>query len=80
MIVSCLLSFAILPHGITWLHGLAAYTIYAVIGGIKDARAGNIESHKQKMLYPYIGTLVAMFFAFYADGRLLNTWLFSFFK
>lgn len=77
MIVSSLLSFGIFSPkgGLSWLHGLAAYTIYSIIMGIKDAREGNLTSHKRRMTGPYIGACIAMIFALSGEGRLLNAWI-----
>lgn len=81
MIVSCLLSFGIRgPDGrLNWLHGLAAFTIYSVIDAVRKIRKGDLMAHRHGMIGPYIGVVIAMFFAFYAEHRLLGSWLRSLF-
>ncbi|WP_040160125.1 DUF2306 domain-containing protein [Nigerium massiliense] len=63
MLVTCLTSFAIHPHGFSWLHGLALFTLASVTAGIVAIRRGNVRSHRANMTGSYIGTAVAFAFA-----------------
>ncbi len=64
MLISCLLSFGITHDGgLSWLHGLAAFTIYSIIRGVLYIRAGNIKAHRSSMIGPYIGTVIAFIYA-----------------
>ncbi len=77
MIVSCLTSFGIRHHGsFSWLHGLAAWTIFCMAAGTWHIRKNNILKHKRYMIGSYIGTVIAFIFAL-QPGRLLGTWLFG---
>lgn len=81
MLVSSTLSFGILsplntPHtwlGMSWLHGLAAFTIYSVIKGWRAAIRRDFNTHKRAMVESFIGSCIAFVFAL-SPGRLLGEW------
>lgn len=50
-------------EGFSWLHGLAAFTIYNVIQGVRAAKAKEIRSHQGNMFFAYLASLVAFVFA-----------------
>lgn len=74
MIVSCLASFAIHPRGFSWLHGLAAFTIFSVVRGINYARMGNLKGHQRSFIGSYCGALIAFVFAL-RPQRILGAWV-----
>lgn len=75
MLISSALSFGIRSNGhFSWLHGLAAYTLYSVIRGILSARKKDFARHKRFMIGSYIGSAVAFLFTLHPE-RILGKWL-----
>lgn len=77
MVLGSLLSFGIqMGGGLSWLHGLAVYTIYAVVRGLIAARKHDYRAHRANMIGSYLGLFVAFVFAL-RPGRLLGYLLWS---
>lgn len=77
MVTSCLASFGIHhAKSFSWLHGLAAWTIFCMLAGTYHIRKKNVSKHKKYMVGSYLGTIIAFIFAL-RPGRLLNLWLFG---
>lgn len=71
MLITCVSSFGIRPHGFSWLHGLAVFTLVSVTLGVVNIRRRNVGGHRANMLGSYVGTLVAFGFATLAPNRLI---------
>lgn len=71
MLVTCISSFGIRPHGFSWLHGLAVFTLLSVAVGILNIRRRNVTGHRANMAGAYLGTLVAFGFATLLPDRLI---------
>ena len=69
MVLTCLTSFGIYPDGFSWLHGLAAYTLFSVGAGIWSVLHGNRIAHRYNMIGAYLGTLIAFGFAAFIPSR-----------
>jgi len=69
MVLTCATSFGIYPDGFTWLHGLAAYTLFSVGAGVWSILHGNRIAHRYNMIGAYIGTAVAFAFAAFIPSR-----------
>lgn len=77
MLLSSALSFGIQTNGhLSWLHGLAAYTIFAVLSGIQSAKKQNFKRHKRAMIGSYIGSVVAFIFTLRPE-RVLGRFFFG---
>ena len=75
MIIGSLLSFGIRTDGhFTWLHGLAAYTVLAVLLGIRSARRMNFKDHQRQMVGSYLGSAIAFLFTLHPE-RILGKWV-----
>ncbi len=72
MVFTCLSSFGIRPHGFSWLHGLAAFTLLTLTVGIVYIRRGDAPGHRAMMRGTYVGTLIAFGFAALAPNRLIS--------
>lgn len=71
MVVNCVTSFFIHPQGLTWLHGLAVFTLFSVGLAIWGITHGNVAMHRRNMLGCYLGTLVAFGFAVGVPTRVI---------
>lgn len=71
MVLTCLSSFGIHPHGFSWLHGLALFTLGSIALGVVNIRHRNVRGHRANMIGSYAGTLVAFGFAALAPNRLI---------
>lgn len=79
IVTSSLLSFGIQHSGgLSWLHGLSAYTIYAVAMGVRAARRGDVCNHRANMIGSYLGASIAFAFALH-PSRLVGKWVASWF-
>ena len=79
MIVSCLLTFGITHNGsYSWLHGLAVFTLYQIIHGIRAIRKKDIRIHQRAMIGSYLGALIAFIFASITPNRLISNWILNF--
>lgn len=71
MLTTCFSSFGIHPHGFSWLHGLAIFTIVTstlgVVGAVRHIR----QLHRNNMIGSYLGTSVAFLFAAFMPNRLI---------
>lgn len=75
MIIGSLLSFGIQHNGgFSWLHGLAAFTIFSVGKAVYSIRKGNLKDHQRNMIGSYIGSFIAAIFALHPE-RLLGLWM-----
>lgn len=72
MVLTCLSSFGIRPHGLSWLHGLATFTLVMLAVGVVYIRRGDVTGHRATMIGTYIGTLIAFGFAALAPNRLIS--------
>lgn len=72
ILVTCLSSFGIHPHGFSWLHGLAVFTLISVTIGVVAIRRRNVVAHRANMMGSYIGTLIAFGFAVFLPDRLVS--------
>jgi uncharacterized membrane protein len=63
MIVACLSSFGLTRGGLSWLHGLAAFTLFAVFRGLWFARTKRITRHRIAMTGAFVGTVFAFCYA-----------------
>lgn len=71
MLGVCVTSFFIHPHGFSWLHGLAIWTLFSISMAIWRILAGDVRGHRAWMVGTYLGTLVAFGFAIATPGRLM---------
>ncbi|GAB96768.1 putative membrane protein [Kineosphaera limosa] len=71
MAITCVSAFGIRPDGLTWLHGLAAFTLLSIAVGIVNIRRRNVRGHRANMVGAYFGTLIAFGFAALAPDRLI---------
>lgn len=69
MALTCVSSFWIRPHGFSWLHGLAAFTLFSVTAGVVAIRRGDVRAHRGHMRGSYAGTVVAFLFAAFLPDR-----------
>lgn len=63
MVLTCTSSFAIMPDGFTWLHGLSIFTLFSVTVGWFHARRRAWRAHAGWMIGAYTGTAIAFVFA-----------------
>jgi uncharacterized membrane protein len=78
MIASCLFSFGVQSEGrLTWLHGLATFTIFSVIRAIIAIRNGQLKIHQRAMWGSYIGAATAFIFAAAIPNRLIGGWIYG---
>lgn len=71
MLVVCTSSFAIMPDGFSWLHGLSIWTLLCLVIAIVSIRRGSVEMHRGFMVGSYLGTLTAFAFAALVPTRLI---------
>lgn len=71
MALTCLTSFAIMHDGLSWLHGLALFTLISIGLGVSNARRGRIRAHVFNMIGSYLGTLIAFVFAVLVPTRVI---------
>lgn len=71
MIVVCTTSFFIHPHGFSWLHALAVWTLFAISMGFWRIRSGDVRGHRAWMIGTWLGTVIAFAFAVLTPARLL---------
>lgn len=71
----CLTSFGIHPHGFTWLHGLALWTLLCMVLGVMGIVHGQVHLHRGMMVGSYVGTVIAFLFATVIPERLIPTML-----
>ncbi len=75
MVTASLLSFGIMFQGRpSWLHGLAAFTIFSVWRGVRAAKRRDLRAHKGNMIGSYAGTVAAFIFAL-MPGRMAGDWV-----
>ncbi len=75
MLTASLLSFGVMHNGRpSWLHGLAAFTIFSVVRGIRAAKRRDLRAHQGNMIGSYIGTVAAFVFAL-TPGRMAGDWI-----
>lgn len=72
MVLNCVTSFFIHPHGLTWLHGLAAFTLFSVGLAMWGILHGDVRMHRWNMIGCYLGTLAAFGFAVGAPARAIS--------
>lgn len=66
-------SFAIRgPDGFSWIHGLSAYTLFALGWGVLMARLHRVRHHRSTMVAMYIGALVITGLFTLLPGRLIG--------
>lgn len=71
MLMGCLLSF-----GVTYnVHGLAIFTIYQIIRGLRAIRMKNLRVHKRAMVGSYLGSVAAFLSAAVLPNRMINNWI-----
>jgi uncharacterized membrane protein len=76
MLVGCLLSFGVTYNGsYSWLHGLAIFTIYQIIRGLRAIRLKNLRVHKRAMVGSYLGSVAAFLSAAVLPNRIINNWI-----
>lgn len=76
MLVGCLLSFGITYNGsYSWLHGLAFFSIYQKIKGLRAIRLKNVRVHKRAMVGSYLGSVAAFLSAAVIPNRMINNWI-----
>lgn len=71
MLATCFSSFGIHPHGFSWLHGLAIFTIITSTLGVVGAIRHNRGMHKRNMVGSYLGTCIAFVFASLMPDRMI---------
>lgn len=71
ILITCVTSFGIHPHGFSWLHGLSVFTLVSVSAGVAAIRRGDVAAHRANMTGCYLGTLIAFGFAALAPNRLI---------
>jgi len=72
MITTCTSSFAIMPDGFSWLHGLAIFTLFSVAMGWMHARRHEWQAHAGWMVGAYTGTAIAFVFAAAVPARTIQ--------
>lgn len=72
MVVTCLTSFGIFHGGVSWLHGLSAFTLFSVASGVWAITRGNRPAHRYNMVGSYVGTAIAFGFAAFVPDRRLS--------
>ncbi|AKT50769.1 DUF2306 domain-containing protein [Arsenicicoccus sp. oral taxon 190] len=75
MVVTCLTSFLIHPHGFSWLHGLSLVTLGSLTLGIVGIRRRDVRMHTRNLIGSYLGTVAAFAFAALVPTRLIQTTL-----
>ncbi len=70
MVLTCLSAFGI-GRGLSWLHGLAVFTLCGLTVAVLAIRRGDVRTHRFHMTGAYLGTLVAFGFAIAVPDRLL---------
>ena len=76
MLAGCLLSFGVTYNGsYTWLHGLAIFTIYQIIRGLRAIRLKDLRVHKRAMIGSYLGSVAAFLAASVLPNRMINSWI-----
>ena len=64
MIFAAFVSFGMQSgDGFSWLHGLALFTLYSVIQGIRAAKEKEFRAHQRNMFFAYFSSVVAFVFA-----------------
>ncbi|WP_114853373.1 DUF2306 domain-containing protein [Brachybacterium sp. YJGR34] len=71
MVLVCATSFAIMPDGFSWLHGLSIWTLVCLVLAITAIRRGSVPVHRGFMVGSYLGTLAAFSFAALVPARLI---------
>lgn len=71
MLVVCTSSFAIMPDGFSWLHGLSIWTLVCLVIAIVSIRRGDVPMHRGFMIGSYLGTLTAFGFAALVPTRMI---------
>ncbi|GAA1491081.1 DUF2306 domain-containing protein [Brachybacterium sacelli] len=71
MLLVCTSSFAIMPDGFSWLHGLSIWTLVCLVIAIASIRRGEVAMHRGFMVGSYLGTLAAFTFAALVPTRLI---------
>ncbi len=64
------------PGGLSWIHGLSAFTIISIAFAIVSIRKGKRSAHMSAMIGTFIGLTIAGAFTL-APGRLLGGFLFG---
>lgn len=66
-------SFAIRgPGGFSWIHGLSAFTLVALLWGVTMARLHRVRHHRLTMVSMYIGALLITGLFTLLPGRLIG--------
>jgi hypothetical protein len=84
MVLICISAFFILDRpippsigGISWLHGLAVFTLVMLWRAVSAARRGDIRSHKIGMIMlTLLGIGVPLIVAFSMQGRIMHDMVF----
>jgi uncharacterized membrane protein len=76
------ISFAIRrPEGFSWIHGLSAFTLFALVTGVMAARAHRVKAHRTNMIALYAGALIVTGLFTLLPGRLVGSalwgWVFA---
>jgi uncharacterized membrane protein len=74
MLISCFTSYGICVFngGVSWIHGLSTFTIFALSTAIYSARRGNIALHQKAMSAAFGVAVVSGVMAIIIPGRILN--------
>ena len=60
------------PGGWSWIHGLSAFTLVALVWGVLMARLHRVRHHRGTMIAMYIGALVITGLFTLLPGRLIG--------
>jgi uncharacterized membrane protein len=60
--------------GLSWIHGLSAFTLCSLTLAVWAIRRGRVRLHRRAMLGTFAGLAIAGVFAF-SPGRLLGQWV-----
>jgi len=66
-----------LLFGFSPIHLLIPFTLILLIYGVKNARAGNINTHKRTMIFTFIGSLVIAGIFTFLPGRHMHKFFFG---
>ena len=60
------------PGHFSWIHGLSAYTLFGLIGGVIQARKGLARAHRNSMIGLFLGALLITGIFAFTPGRLMG--------
>ena len=60
------------PGNFSWLHGLSAYTLFGLVGGVIQARKGWVRAHRNSMIGLFLGAMVITGIFAFTPGRLMG--------